>query len=457
MAMECDVLVAGGGAAGLATAARAAELGAAVILIEKTGAIGGATQYSASFITFAGTPHQERLGYTDSDETLYEDLVRASNGKADPALLRAYVGKQREVYDWLVGKGVIFKDVVHFPYQTWPRAHHTEPLPMLQTLLREAQSHGNLRVLYDCAATRPLIEDGRVAGLEVRLDGKAQEIRARKGVVLATGGFGWGEDFVSTFVPNALKGVRFGHRANTGDGLRICMSLGADLRDMGFVKGTFASHPVVGPDRHEMVHAYYDGAIVVNKLGKRFMDESLSYKMNVDYALLQPDHIGYQILDAKVFAKSLPGVSTNDYEDYHRRGKMTRHETLEDLAAAYDLDPVELRRTVETYNSDIAACGRDRVWGRQHAVTGSGEVTPIDTPPYYVFPTVQVFASTFAGIRIDSRTRVVNVYGEPVEGLHAVGEMTGGFHGHGYMTGTSVGKSLIFGYIAAQTLARTGA
>ncbi|MCW5720358.1 MAG: FAD-binding protein [Devosia sp.] len=453
MTMQCDLLIAGAGAAGLAAAARAVELGANVVLIEKTAAIGGATQYSASFVTFAGTEHQERLGYPDNGDILYDDLVRSSNGTGDPELLRAYVENQLDVYHWLVKKGVVFKDVVHFPYQTWPRAHHTEPMPMLETLLRDAQASGKLKVLFDCAATRPLVENGRVVGLEVLSGDQKQDIRATKGVVLATGGFGWGEDFVSTFVPNALKGVRFGHRGNTGDGLRICMSLGADMRDMGFVKGTFASHPVVGPERHEMVHAYYDGAIVVNKLARRFMDESLSYKLNLDYALLQPDHIGYQILDAKVFAKGLPGVSTNDYEDYHRRGKMTRHETLEELASAYDLDPVELRRTIETYNSDLAEFGYDRSWGRAHAVTGSGEVTPIDTAPYYVFPTVQVFASTFAGIRIDSKTRVVNVYGEPVQGLYAVGEMTGGFHGHGYMTGTSVGKSLVFGYIAAETLA----
>ena len=114
-------------------------------------------------------------------------------------------------------------------------------------------------------------------------------------------------------------------------------------------------------------------------------------------------------------------------------------------------------RTVTQYNQFVDA-GCDEAFGRQHLVHNFGNPRRIERAPFYAYPSTAVVLATYCGLCVDSAMRVLDVFGERIEGLFAAGEVVGGLHGAAYMTGTSLGKAAIFGRIAARTaLARSGA
>ncbi|WP_026401642.1 FAD-dependent oxidoreductase [Actinomadura rifamycini] len=446
MTARYDVVVAGGGLAGAAAAAAATERGASVLLLEKTAAPGGSTVLSSGLNAYAGTDEQAAAGVEDGPDLLRRDLLETGRHRNDPALVDAYCREQLGTYRWLRSLGVGFGAPRAASGQSVPRSHPVDTAAAIETLLRLARSRG-AHVRLGCAAERPAVADGRVAGVRVRSRDGAEHVGAGA-VVLATGGFSRAPALLSRFAPGMERAVKAGGAGSNGDGLKMACSLGAGLADLPHIKATFGVFP--WPSSAEEGHgllAVYKGAIAVNGLGERFTDESLPYKEIGDACLAQPEGVAFQIFDAPVLERADAEVPIYDFRPRLRAGQIQRADTLRDLADGLGIPGDRLRETVDAYNAAIAA-GAPDPFGRRTLSGDVGAPRPIDTPPFYGYPSTAVMLATYGGITVDADTRVLDVYGDPIPGLFAAGEVTGGFHGAGYVTGTSLGKAAVFGRVA---------
>ncbi|CAI9410152.1 FAD-dependent oxidoreductase [Nocardioides sp. T2.26MG-1] len=440
------VLVLGSGLAGCAALLAAAEAGQYAVLLEKTEAIGGSTVRSAGLSAYAGTDEQAAQGIADSTELLRKDLLETGKHRNDEALVDLYCAHQLDTYRWLKAHGVRYGEVHAASGQSAPRSHPTDTTAMLTMLLKAAGRLG-ARLVMDTPARRLLREDGRVVGVEVAGPDGPHRIEA-DAVVVATGGFSQAPELLARFAPQMEHALRAGGPGCTGDGLLMAWQLGAGVVDTPYVKGTYGIYHHPHPDEDGTgILAVYKGAIAVNREGHRFVDESLPYKEIGDAALAQPGVTTWQVFDAQVMAASNDEVPIYEFAGRDRAGMLLRADTVAGLEAEIGLPEGTLVATVEDYNRRIAA-GEPDALGRRALSSSVGDLLPLEQPPFYAHPSGTVVLATYCGLTVDTRMRVLDVYGEPIERLYATGEVVGGFHGAGYMTGTSIGKSGIFGRLA---------
>ncbi|MCG7200271.1 flavocytochrome c [Marinobacter pelagius] len=454
--IETDLVVVGGGLAGFSAALEAAESGLNVVLLEKTDAIGGSSAMSGGCLAFAGTDLQRENGIEDSPERLFEDLVTVGKGEADEALVRAYVDLQLDTYEWLRGHGVDFQPVIETASgQSVPRVHNVDPADMVRQLETAARASGKVEILLNARASRLIRHaEGRVTGLKALVAGQEQIISGNHGVLLASGGFVKDQAMIHRFVPLYDNAVFIGGEGNEGDGLRMAWALGADLRDMVHIKGTFGKHPM-DENNHHACLAVYKGAIAVNQEGCRYVDESLSYKLLGDACMQQSWGVTYQILDRAIMQSGDNRVRILDFERRLEEGLFVEADSLEELARLLELPEETFLAQVAAYNEAVAD-QRTPEFGRKHLVHHHGDLKTISEPPFYAYPSTAAVFGTYCGVKVDPSMQVFDVFGEPIEGLLAAGEMVGGFHGAAYMTGSALGKAAVFGRIAARTAAARG-
>ncbi len=459
MTMDTDVLVIGGGISGYSAALSAVEAGAEVILVEKTGASGGSAVLSGGSFAFAGTDMQRDAGIDDSPERLRADLFAVGQDRNDPALVDLYVSNQLDAYDWMKSLGVEFLAVSLSGAQSAPRSHTPDVHAMFAVLEQRAAEAPGFRVLHDAPARRLLTEAGNgctstvpsVCGALVDVEGQQRQVRTRRGVVLAAGGFSWSKALLGAFAPKSLLATPIANQGGDGDGLRFGMAVGAGLADMATAGPTFGM-ATSDSGKPIFLQVMYRGGIIVDPSGRRFVDESISYK-KLGLACVDREYpVTYQIYDSRIQAQSIPGKMVNDFEAGLAGGYVRCADTIEELAKLIDVDPDTLRATVDRYNEG-ARQGVDPDFGRSSLGGGAGELVTLDAPPYYAIPSTLALAGTQGGITVGTSMQVRNVYGEPIPHLFASGETVGGFHGAGYMSGTMLGKGVIFGRVAGQSAA----
>jgi len=447
---DADVVIVGGGLAGLCAAIAARKADRSTILIESSTTLGGSALLSGGSLVFAGTDLQADQEIEDSPGILREDLVRIGGRSADPALIDVYMAGQAEAYAWLRKLGVVFGKVTLSGNQSRPRSHGVAPAQLVEVLAAEAERLG-VEIVRETKLSH-LIKDGSlVTGVEADGPSGPYSIRAGRGVILATGGFSRSERALLTFAPRLVDSRPMSADGSRGDGIYAAMSVGADLSDMGNVKGTFgvsARHSLV-PEPAILLIALYRGGIVVDGNGQRFVDESLSYKAIGDRCLSLPDALAYQIFDQTVMDQTDPAKTVNDFAGALKRGYVVQAGSIRELAERAGLDADALEQTVSDYNAAARGEKAD-AFGRGSLSAGYGELAAIETGPFYLYPSTTGLPSTYGGIRVDSDMNVRDVYGERVAGLWAAGELVGGFHGEGYMSGSSLGKSIIFGLRAGR-------
>ena len=441
---EADVVIVGTGAAGSAAAARCAELGLKVIVLEKLPVGGGSTTLCNGGFAVCCTDVQERKGIKDSPELFERELL--TMGKVnDPALVHTYVTSTLPTYRWIRGLGVEVNDVTTGAGMSVPRQHMVRP-PQMLGIFREIVEKAGGEYSFKTTAKRLIVnQDGRVTGVEAEFRKKTVTFGAKLGVVIAAGGWARSEDLLRRFSPAAEKALKLGGLGNSGDGSKMAWALGADLLDVSYTKATYGFNPKTKSSAFVM----YNGAMIVNLKGERYADESRPYKELGDLTLSQPDGIGIQIYDAAIHeeAQKDPLARTDNLK---KNGELYTADTIEGLAKAMGLPVDALVRSVKTYNEGIAK-GAD-AFGRTSLSAGDGKPAPIVKAPFYGFRATAVLLSTYCGPKIDSEARVINIFGEPIEGLWAAGEGTGGLHGAAYMSGTSVGKAVVFGKLAAESI-----
>jgi fumarate reductase flavoprotein subunit len=314
----------------------------------------------------------------------------------------------------------------------------------------EAKKRG-VKFLMGTAASRLVVDEktGSVRGVQAEAKGKTVFYGAKKGVILTSGGFSLNKELLAKFVPPMAFSKAMVGRGSNGDGLKMAWALGADIKDMPYIKATFGFDMNAQSIKNDFALMFYHGAIIVNKEGKRFVNESISYKLVGDAALVQKDAVGFQIYDAAIrkAGEKDPFGRTDALE---KQGKIISAATLEELGSKLGLAAGVLTATVQEYNAGIEK-GAD-AFGRKTMVAAFGKPAKIGQGPFYAFPSTAYILGTYGGVLTNEKAQVLDIFGQPVPALYAAGEIVGGVHGAAYMTGTAFGKALIFGRIAAKNI-----
>jgi len=324
-----------------------------------------------------------------------------------------------------------------------------------------------------------LIEaDGQIAGAVIRRDGKAMRVRARKGVVLAAGGFDKNQamrDAHAPLYPNALYSG--GTSGNTGDAIRAGQALGADTMNL---QSTWAAPVfyVPGEDRGRLctIERALPGCMMVNQQGERYLNEAASYHIvGQQMARRQREHgdasPSWFVFD-HTYRHSYPvGPVYPLVPDWAQNGMvktiLKKGRTLGELAEQMGVDPARLEATVSRFNAN-AAKGEDPDFRRGDAaydkmygdprVSPNPCLRPLNKGPFYAMPIYPGDIGTNGGLRTDAQARVLNGQGKPIGGLYAIGNSAASAMGESYPgAGVTIGPALTFGYIAANHLTGSNA
>jgi fumarate reductase flavoprotein subunit len=454
--MSFDVVVIGAGCAGLSAAVEAAESGLEVAVLEKLdSSLGSSTAAAGGYFAFVDTDLQRRRNIYDSDDEFRADMTRGGGDESDPALVDLYLKHQIDTYYWLQEHGVVFWQADMGIGMNVPRCHATDAQRLIETLTRAARRRG-VTIYYECTVDGIERTD---AGFLVTAR-REETIHARKGVVLATGGFSRNPEMLGRFVPGLerLKIVD-GGLGCTGDGIAIAERLGAEPSHMKCVKPNFYSYAFheqkagrLDRFQHEtpVCMVYQLGGILVTQEGRRYVREDMNAK---DIALVTaklPEVMAWGIYDASVRRRA--DEEETIFINKSALDLSLQADTLEELAKLAEIPVENLVETVASYNAGCRA-GKPDPLGRRHVTAEIGRPFPLTEPPFYAFATAPNLATTFGGLRIDTHTQVLDDGGNPISGLYACGEIVGGFHGANFVTGTALAQAAIFGRVAAAHIA----
>jgi urocanate reductase len=231
---------------------------------------------------------------------------------------------------------------------------------------------------------------------------------------------------------------------STGDGIVMAEKLGAALVGMEHIQTYPACNPVTGILSY-VADTRFDGAVLVNKEGNRFVEE-LDRRDVISKAILaQTDKVGYLVWDTTIKNQSHMDNYMEEFDQLVKQGTLTKVDTLEEAAKFFDIDEEEFMKTIATYN-EYAANGKDEDFNRR------GKITALTEAPYYIQKVAPSIHHTMGGLKIDESARVIDNQGNPIPGLYAAGEVTGGIHGTNRLGGNAITDIVVFGRIAADTI-----
>jgi succinate dehydrogenase/fumarate reductase flavoprotein subunit len=439
-----DLLVLGAGMAGCAAAARAAQAGASVVLVEKSSAVGGSAAY-AGFLWSAPTV----------------DVMREVNPDADPALTSRLVDDYDDAIDWVRSLGVQVGDPV--TVLRFGRGRATDTANLLLACERTVREADGCAIEYRARVERLLLADGRVHGAAVRTrSGELREIHARS-TLLATGGFGGDPGLREELIHRQARDLPLrANRESTGDGLRLGRSAGAAFGrpDAGFYGHLIPSRvPYDEPAEFTDLTFYHsEHGVLLNLDGRRFCDETIGDHISPLHLVEQPEARALLIYDQHVhdnwmMRPYVEGVEPVDkFQIAYRRGARCavadELDEFGELPDEWGYPGPAVLESLRDFNRQCEA-GRPEP-GRVH------DARPLAAPPYYVIEVVPAVTFSFGGLLIDPQARVLDDHGEPIPGLLAAGADTGGVFVRAYAGGLA--NALIFGLQAAATaLARADA
>lgn len=461
---DFDVIVVGGGGAGLAAAIEALESGARVLLCEKARRVGGSTANSGGVIMAAGTDVQRARGVEDSPGDLFEHYMTHNKYLVEPALAKLLCENGQVTLDWLRSFGVQFDpEQLYVTGVENPRAPRGHPA--------QGNGHAIMIALENAAMSRGLevAVATRIDGLLRDADGRVCGVRSgdtevsSAGVVVTTGGFGNNYDMLQAYFPDAAQHGADWHfyvgiNENTGDGHRFAAEAGAAIVGVGhgsaLLTASFSKEP----------EPYIPGWLLyANSDGRRFADETGAYVIMDHLVNGQPGARCWAIMDHAAFARdeSNPRYATSEFlifptpnwqpaalERHLQAGKLHRGDTIQELARKAGIAPEALAATVQRYNRDARA-GQDSQY-----LKAPKYLLPLKQPPFYA---VELRAagvgSTHAGLRIDTAAQVYDRAGSPIPGLFAAGECTGGVMAHYVGGGNSLLNNFVLGRIAGRNAA----
>ena len=460
--LSADVIVVGGGGAGMSAATRLAQLGKSVILVEKSGFLGGAISVSGGNQVVMGSQLQIDNGVADdSVESMVADFEANGANKNNKEILTLFAENVGATTDWLVSNcGITFEEGLH---QLGEYSHNRELAYTgggagFAEAMRKAVEEAGVQVLLNTKAESLIADNGTVTGVKAASSDADYTLTAGD-VVLATGGYGANKDMLTDEMKSALY---YGPASSTGEGIQMAQAVGAQTANMEYGKrypnGIEVSEGMAKSTIAGNIVGWTMSAILVNKDGNRVVNEKASNRTILEEELKQEGGELYLLLDAETFeawkAKLAPaGISDADIEKYLEANGTTtpvfaHGETLEEAAAAAGINADNLKATVEKYNGFVAK-GSDDDFGRAATYL----TKTIGEGPYYIVEQKPRFATTMGGLVINTSMQVLNESGEPISGLYAAGENCGQVMGDDSPSGANNAWALTSGKLAADAIA----
>lgn len=462
---ETDVAIIGFGATGACAAIEAAEAGAKVMLFERNSGSGGASALSGGEIYIGGgTDAQIAAGFTDSVEDFTAYLKAAGGPCADEAKCALYGREALGHFAWLKAQGVPYRgnylpgkhiEPTDDSTLIWsgseaaapfcdiarpaPRGHVIQHMgwgggrPLVDILEAKARGLG-VEVIEDARAVGLIEDGGRIVGIIIRIDNRNRFVKARKAVVLATGGFVMNEEMRRKYCPETLKlSAPIGDK-DDGGGIMLGMGAGGEAVHM---EQFFTTCPWTMPESH----AY---GVFVNVAGQRFINEDCYHGRVSRCAVDQPGGKVYLLLDNAHFSQplDLAGIAIAG-----------TGESWEEVERELEMPHGTLCATMAFYNKHASA-GRDPLFDKKPPI-----LTPLDQGPFIAlelnFETSYFSFFTLGGLRTSADGEVLDRDGTAIPGLFAAGRCTSGLPawGHGYSSGLSLADCTFFGRQAGRKAA----
>jgi succinate dehydrogenase/fumarate reductase flavoprotein subunit len=480
-----DVVVVGGGGAGLAAAIEARAAGRSVVLLEKNPALGGSTAWSIGSVSSTQTPHQQKHGIVDCPADHWADMPGFAGELAsrdNDELRKILCDEIPDTFRWLLDSGVRFMGPMPEPPHRQPRMHNVLPNShsFIYHLGRRARRAG-VDIRTAMRVTAIVRQDGCVTGVEAEGEGGLMRFTARGGVVLASGDFTNSPEHKARFMGPQEAKVEGVNETATGDGQRMAEALGARI-----INGDLALGPeirLIAPATETLVRRlppwrwlavfmewsldhlpavllrpfmmkflttalapsptlFEAGAILVNRDGERFGNELDRPAWRLPD---QPGKEGYIVIDQALaqrfsvwpdFVSTAPGVAYAYIPDYrkNRPDVYTEAPTLDGLAYRLGMNPAALAHSIL-----------------------SASVRPFGSGPYVALgPVRSVFVHSEGGLVVDTQHRVLGADDEPLLGLYAAGSTGQGgllLKGHGHHLAWAFVSGRRAGRIAAQAAA----
>lgn len=438
------LVIVGASVGGLAAAVMAADRGHRAVVLERTRDLGGGAINEPESIAAGGTRFQRIAGVHDSAEALARDILAATRHHVEADVVQALATESTALVEWLadrIGQNLEVARQTPEGHST-PRLHAPVELggaSLIDALRKVASKHPRVavRVLH---TVEDLLRDdtGAVIGVRAR-SGRRNPEPVYGPVLLACGGFAADDAQVQAHCPALVDLPYHGFAGATGEGLRLGLACGGQLRRGAAGHATaFLALPGGLVVTSEVAHR---GGILVNQAGKRFVDETGENLHVARGVRAQPGRVAYLLFDDRIAS------IVRDLDPFFARvvlPRASRHAaTLADLAKQFEIDAAALGRTVETYGANLEIGGDP--FGRE----GGSELEPS-------FHAIRVTAArrrTLGGLGIDASARVLDAAGRPIVGLYACGGAAAGIAGEGtegVLPGTTALAALGLARIAAQ-------
>jgi succinate dehydrogenase/fumarate reductase flavoprotein subunit len=452
---DYDVIVIGSGIAGHCATLAALERGARVLMSEAAPRLGGSSRLSSGVVMGAATRFQKARGVQDDRETLYQHYMNLNQWMLQPSVAHRLCYEAGTTIEWLADCGVEFVDLYTSGTESAARGHVTRGGDsIIEALSGRLSKFSGVDTVVGNRVDRLLTRNGAVVGIA---SGEHQATAAA--VVIACGGLGANLEMLSQWNPESFWGANgpiryYGDRFARGDAIKLGMQVDAQI-----VRGEGIRNLAC-----VFLTSYLPSfALVINQLGRRFHDETISYAIATAILERQAGGVGYLLFDdavkkslqgprdiekfIKIILVGNEGISlwrSEAIDDLVARGEVIKASSLDELARRLGVPAANLTGSVDRYNR-LVGSGIDSDYFKD--LTGVG---PISTPPFYSAKITQPgYGLTGTGLRIDENAAVIHECSDPVPGLFAAGEATGNVLGDVYFgSGNSLANCAVFGRIA---------
>lgn len=465
--LNSDVVVVGGGAAGISASLRADELGLKTILLEKMSYIGGAISISGGNQVVTLSKLQKEAGVSDdSADSMVKDFMANGSNKNVPELLKLFATHVGQTTDWLhdyVGIQYDMKNGLHklAEYEHQRELAYDGNGPGFAKQARKKVEDSGVELYVETRAEKLITdENGAVVGVVAKDNtGKTYNIKA-KAVIMASGGYGNNKDLLSNDLQTALY---YGPTSSTGDGIVMATEKGIDaatrLMEYGkrYPNGVEVSEGIAKSTIAGNIAAFKKSAIIVNSEGKRVINEKSSNRKILETELTQKDQMLYILMDQATFNEFKPNVSEagisedNIKEWLENNGSKTPYffhaDSIEELAKLAKMEPSVLKTTVDSYNGYVKN-GKDKEFDRSPEFMKE----QIGTGPYYLVEQKPRFATTMGGLVVNTNFEVMNTSKKVISGLFAAGEVVGGVMGDDSPSGANNAWALTSGKLSAEAV-----
>jgi flavocytochrome c len=449
-----DVVVIGAGGAGFSAAIEAKNAGANVVLLEKMPAVGGNSLISGAEMNAARNWVQPKLGILDdSAERHAADTFKGGDKKGDMKVINVMTANALDAAKWCRDYlGVRFEDDNLFFFGGHSRKRALIPVGHTGTeFIAKFQAKADelgIPVITDMKAEE-LIKDktGRVVGVKATSHGATYTFNAKGGVVLATGGFGANKAMVKKYNPKIDERFKTTDApGTTGEALYMAKRAGAQLVNMGYIQTYPICDPISGVIEL-IADSRFDGAIMLNQEGKRFVEE-LERRDVLSEAILKQTGNYCWVLWNDNIGKISNTVKEHptEYEAFTKQGIMA---TCPDLKCIADFTKMPLKQLESTVKrvSSMAGKGNDKDFHHR------GGLMDMSEGQYYVIKAVPSTHHTMGGVRINEKAQALTAKGQVIPGLWAAGEVTGVTHGTNRLGGNAYTDIIVFGRIAGEAAA----